>query len=152
MPTKHLQQLLDEYGKNHQHPINKLIHWIMVPLIFFAITALLWTVSLSPGINAAIVLSIPIALYYLTLSPKLGIGMMLFNAFCLTLCYLAEKHIEMPLWQVALMIFIPAWIGQFIGHYIEGRKPSFLKDLQFLLIGPAWLMAILYQRFSISEE
>ena len=32
-----------------------------------------------------------------------------------------------------------AWIGQFIGHKIEGAKPSFFEDLQFLLIGPAWV-------------
>ena len=39
-----------------------------------------------------------------------------------------------------LMIFVVAWIGQFDGHHIEGEKPSFAKDLQFLLIGPLWIV------------
>ena len=37
-------------------------------------------------------------------------------------------------------IFVVAWIGQFYGHKVEGKKPSFFKDLQFLLIGPVWCM------------
>lgn len=43
------------------------------------------------------------------------------------------------LFYVALGIFILAWIGQFIGHKIEGKRPSFFKDIQFLLIGPLWV-------------
>ncbi len=54
------------------------------------------------------------------------------------------------LWKTSLIIFIFAWIGQFIGHKIEGMKPSFLKDLQFLLIGPAWLLSFIYKKLNIS--
>jgi uncharacterized membrane protein YGL010W len=46
----------------------------------------------------------------------------------------------MPLFYTSLLIFVVAWVGQFYGHHIEGKKPSFLKDLQFLLIGPAWVL------------
>jgi uncharacterized membrane protein YGL010W len=53
------------------------------------------------------------------------------------------------LWQVCLALFIVAWIFQFIGHKIEGKKPSFFKDLQFLLIGPAWLLSFIYQKVGI---
>ena len=51
-----------------------------------------------------------------------------------------------PLWLIGIAVFVGAWIGQFIGHKIEGKKPSFFKDVQFLLIGPAWLMAFIYRR------
>jgi len=50
---------------------------------------------------------------------------------------------------VSLGIFVIAWIGQFIGHKIEGKKPSFLEDLQFLLIGPAWLLHFIYKKLGI---
>ena len=56
-----------------------------------------------------------------------------------------EANAPWPLWQVALVLFVLAWIGQFIGHKVEGKKPSFFKDLQFLLIGPAWLMSFVYR-------
>ena len=48
-----------------------------------------------------------------------------------------------------LGIFIVSWIGQFIGHKIEGQKPSFFDDLKFLLIGPAWLLSFIYKKIGI---
>jgi uncharacterized membrane protein YGL010W len=49
----------------------------------------------------------------------------------------------------ALIIFVVAWIGQFIGHKIEGKKPSFLQDVQYLLIGPAWLLHFIFKKVGI---
>jgi len=57
---------------------------------------------------------------------------------------------ETPLWAISLTLFVLAWIGQFIGHKIEGKKPSFFKDIQFLLVGPAWLMGFIYKRLGIN--
>jgi uncharacterized membrane protein YGL010W len=54
-----------------------------------------------------------------------------------------------PLWQICLGLFVVGWVGQFVGHKIEGQKPSFLKDIQFLLIGPLWLLAAVYRRVGI---
>jgi uncharacterized membrane protein YGL010W len=54
-----------------------------------------------------------------------------------------------PLWLVSAIVFVVAWIGQFYGHKVEGKKPSFLKDIQFLLIGPAWLLHFIYRRLGI---
>ena len=72
-------------------------------------------------------------LYYLRLSLVLFIGMLLFSALVLLgIHQIAQANIA-PLWLVMLIIFVVAWIGEFIGHNHEGKKPSFLKDLQFLL-------------------
>lgn len=49
----------------------------------------------------------------------------------------------------SIFLFVAAWIGQFIGHAIEGKKPSFLQDLQFLLIGPAWLLHFVFEKYKI---
>jgi uncharacterized membrane protein YGL010W len=54
------------------------------------------------------------------------------------------------LWLTSVTIFAVAWIGQFIGHAIEGKRPSFLEDLQFLLIGPLWLLAAAYRKIGVS--
>jgi uncharacterized membrane protein YGL010W len=71
--------------------------------------------------------------------------MLSFMAFCY--CGLAVLNLasSVPVWQICLALFVLAWIGQFIGHKIEGKKPSFLKDVVFLLIGPAWLMSKVYK-------
>ena len=101
------------------------------------------------AINIAMIVILLITLYYLRLSFSLGIGMFLFGIICLTLCFIIEQYIPVPLWLVCVIIFIVAWVGQFYGHHVEGKKPSFLKDIQFLLIGPMWLMSFVYKKAGI---
>ncbi len=153
---KTINQWLDEYGESHQNPTNKTVHWICVPLIFFSLLGLLYSIKLSffslgniQGNVALIVLTLTL-IYYFNLSKPLSAGMFLFSALCLFICYLIENSAFVPLWQACVTIFVLAWIGQFWGHKIEGKKPSFFKDLLFLMIGPAWLMSFIYQRLGIN--
>jgi len=151
---KTINDWLNEYGESHQNSTNKMVHWICVPTIFFCVVGLLYSVklgfSLSPtlSLNLAMVLLVLTVLYYARLSPALAVGMTLFSIVCLTLAQLIESG-GMILWQVCLGLFVLAWIGQFWGHSVEGKRPSFFKDLQFLLIGPAWLMSFVYRRLGI---
>ena len=57
--------------------------------------------------------------------------------------------IDPSIWKLSMLIFILGWIGQFIGHKIEGQKPSFFEDIQFLLIGPAWLLSFIYKKLGV---
>ena len=153
---KTINQWLAEYGESHQNPTNKTVHWICVPLIFFSVVGLLYSIKLPffnfgnmEGNVALIVLGLTLV-YYFTLSKSLAVGLLLFTSLCVCLCYLIEQSGFAPLWQVSITVFVLAWIGQFWGHKVEGKKPSFLKDLQFLMIGPAWLMSFIYQRLGIA--
>lgn len=153
-----IDALLSEYGESHQNATNKTIHWICVPLIFFSIVGLIWSIpsqvlqnliSDNPYVNwATLVLAITLV-YYLMLSVPLFFGMVVVAAVCSLLANYLSQAIAAPLWAVSLGIFMVAWIGQFYGHKVEGKKPSFFKDLQFLLIGPAWLMHFIYKRLGI---
>jgi uncharacterized membrane protein YGL010W len=153
---KTINQWLAEYGESHQNPTNKTVHWICVPLIFFSIVGLLFSLKLpffSLGEmqgNVALVVLFLTLVYYFTLSKSLTVGLFLFTSLCVYLCYLIEQSDFAPLWQVSITVFVLAWIGQFWGHKVEGKKPSFLKDIQFLMIGPAWLMSFIYQRLGIA--
>ena len=152
---KPIQQWLAEYGESHQNHTNKLIHWICVPTIFFSIVGLLYSIKLPFAIagitaNVAMIVLVLAVLYYFSLSRTLWIGLLLFTVLCLWLCYLIEVANFLPLWQVSIILFVLAWVGQFYGHKIEGKKPSFLKDIQFLLIGPAWLMSFIYKKLGIA--
>ena len=147
---------LGEYGTSHKNPVNKLLHWICVPLIVLTLFGLLWSLpvpdlfsSISPWLNWATVLVGAILLYYLALSPALAAGMLVaFTLILLVTKWLAT--LPWPLWLTSLTIFVVAWIGQFIGHAIEGKRPSFFKDVQYLLIGPLWLLAAAYRRIGLS--
>lgn len=152
--------LLQEYGMSHQNQTNKLIHWICVPSIFFSIVGLIYSIPseqisafmpfLEGFANWATFILLIVLVYYVSLSPPLALGMFFFSALCLALANFLELEFPGKLWLISIGIFVVAWIFQFYGHKIEGKKPSFLKDLQFLLIGPAWLMHFIYKKIGIA--
>lgn len=137
---KSLDMWLEEYGESHRNPVNKTIHWICVPVIQFCVLGLLY--SLHPY---AALTSIAISLiFYATLSLPLTLGMLAISIAMLALIS-ALPHV----FAVCLTLFVLAWAGQFYGHRVEGKKPSFFKDLQFLLVGPVWLLNFIYQRLGL---
>lgn len=152
MLNKSLEQWLDEYGESHQNPVNKQIHWVCVPLILWSVLALLWHLGSSslPWFNAATLLILCSLVFYSRLSWTLTLGMGVITAVSIALILLYQFFAPgLPLWAFALVVFTLAWVGQFVGHKIEGKKPSFFEDIQFLLIGPAWLMSFAYRRLGI---
>ncbi len=152
-----MQQWLDEYGESHRHPVNKRLHWICVPAILFSVLGLLWLIPVPAGaatlgtwVNWATLAVALAVIYYLVLSPALAFGMAAIVLLMLFVIAWLETAASFPAWLLFTGIFVIAWIGQFIGHQVEGRKPSFFKDLQFLLIGPAWLLADVYRQLGIA--
>ncbi|PXY41098.1 hypothetical protein DMB65_09090 [Flavobacterium cheongpyeongense] len=150
-----LEQWFEEYAVSHQNPKNKSIHYICVPAIYFSIVGLLMsipnksisnTLSLNMPIieNWAVVVLIFVLIFYTRLSIAMAFKIAVFSAICLTANYYISKIL--PLWMFSVGVFIIAWIGQFYGHNIEGKKPSFLKDVQFLMIGPAWVLENLFSK------
>jgi uncharacterized membrane protein YGL010W len=151
----------DQYSEHHQNPTNKLIHWICVPLIVFSIFGLVWAIpfpnlkflgSYNGYFNWASFLIAFAIYYYYKLSPVLSYFMLfVLMGFSYGIIELAEwqKAGGPALWLACLVIFVLAWIGQFIGHKIEGKKPSFLDDLKFLLIGPIWLLYFILKKLSV---
>lgn len=157
-----VEAYFDKYAESHRHPTNKLIHWICVPLIMFSILGLVWALpfphfgflgKMNGYINWATFLILFSMLYYLRLSVALATVMLLvifaFAAGIVSLEKLHDHQGWLPMWQVCAILFVLAWAGQFIGHRIEGKKPSFFDDLRFLLIGPIWLIHFLLQKAGI---
>lgn len=154
---KSIHQWLSEYGESHQNHTNKTVHWICVPLIMFSLIGLLWSIptpdsfkNFSFPLNYGTIFLLLALCYYLVLSIPLTIGMLFVTTAIIAGNYYLAKADIAPLWLISILIFAVAWIGQFIGHNIEGKKPSFLKDLQFLLIGPMWLLSFIYKKLNIA--
>ncbi len=151
--------LLEEYGHSHQNHTNKMIHWFCVPAIFFSVVGLVFSIPsgamldslsfLGSFANWASISLLLILIYYISLSVPLSLGMLFFSALCLALANFLDIAFPGKLWAISIGIFVIAWIIQFVGHKIEGKKPSFFKDVQFLLIGPAWLMHFIYKKIGI---
>jgi len=151
-----IDALLEKYGESHLNLTNKFIHWVCVPAIMFSLFALLFSIPFFTNrtlwANWAMVVLVLAWIYYARLSTTMFVGFVIIGGLILwgvfRLYVFAEYDPgKLALW--ACIIFVVAWIGQFIGHKIEGKKPSFLEDIQFLLIGPAWLMHFIFKKIGI---
>jgi len=153
--TRKIDALLEEYGESHQNPTNKLVHWICVPVIVWTVMALVWSLPVPaafaamPNVNWLTPVLALTLLYYIIVSWRLAIGVAIYAVACLWVIVYYQANFTLPLWQFALIVFVVAWIGQFWGHKVEGKKPSFFKDVQFLMIGPAWLIHFIYKKVGI---
>jgi uncharacterized membrane protein YGL010W len=153
--------LFDKYAESHQNHTNKTIHWICVPLIVFSLLGLVWQFpfpelaflgAYKSYLNWASFLITFALYYYYTLSPVLFflmiwvIGLMSYGIVQIEYLFgLGTSNA----YVTYLIIFVLAWVGQFIGHKIEGKKPSFLDDVKFLLIGPIWLLHFICKKIGL---
>jgi len=149
-----IEDWLASYAADHRNPTNVAVHWVCVPAILWAVVAFLWLLPVPPSIGrtgfwCGLVMVGAFAFYW-RLSRPLGAAMAVLFVLLGLLTeglhrWLGGQHL---LW-LAIGVFVAAWVGQFVGHRIEGRRPSFLTDLAYLLIGPAWLVGKLMRRTGI---
>jgi uncharacterized membrane protein YGL010W len=149
-----IEKLLLQYSESHQNKTNVLIHAIAVPSIYFVTLGLIWAIPVPDfiadfNVTWAHILAIPILFYYFKLSGPIGAAMTLLTIACFGGINLIAYY-GVSVWLFCLSLFIVMWILQFIGHKIEGKKPSFLDDLRFLLVGPAWWWMHWLKRLNIS--
>lgn len=154
-PRRPVDRFLGNYSEDHRNPTNRLVHWVCVPLIVWTVIALLWVIPVPPsfgrpGLWAALALFLA-TVFYLRLSRRLAIALVVFFAVLMAVTHVLYQAIGASalLWM-AVGVFVAAWIAQFVGHQIEGKRPSFLTDLVYLLIGPMWLMSKIFRRAGIA--
>lgn len=139
--TRRVDQLLAHYGESHRHPTNELIHYTAIPLIMLSLVGLIYAlhpVAAYLFIGASLV-------YYARLSWVFFFTMLVGSAVLLALVH------AMGAQRVAICatIFVVAWVFQFIGHKIEGKKPSFFEDIQYLWVGPLFVLSHLFNKLGI---
>ena len=137
-----VDHLLAHYGESHQNPTNELIHYIAIPLIVFSLIGLLHWVHPYLALFAVA----GSVVYYARLSTVFMVVMTLLAALCL---YVVGQMPSTTLLVTSILVFVVSWIFQFIGHKIEGKKPSFFEDLQYLLVGPLFVLSHLFLKLRI---
>lgn len=157
-----IEIIFAEYSHCHQNQFNKTIHWICTPAIFFGLVGLFFSIPpllletyfpfMHNFANWATFFLIMVAFYYATLSPPLALGMILFSSICLAMVNLIHLVSPIPLWMLSLFIFGMAWFLQLYGQKVEGKKIPIYKNFQFIFIGPAWLMHIIYKKFGFAYK
>jgi uncharacterized membrane protein YGL010W len=142
LTERRIDQLLAHYGESHQHPVNERIHFIAIPLIMLSLIGLIFCIHpwLAYGFMAASMV------YYARLSSVFLAAMGVWSVALLALVH-AMGDFRLPL---CISIFVGAWVLQFIGHKLEGKKPSFFEDVQYLWVGPLFVLRPLLQRYAIA--
>lgn len=141
--AREIDSLLAKYAESHRNHTNELIHIVCVPVIVFSLLGIVWAIH--PVAAVAVVAAA--MWYYFQLSRPFALGMLAMSALMLGLLSLLPSPAVLPL---SIAMFVLAWVGQFVGHQIEGKKPSFLDDLRFLLIGPLFVLGFLYRRLDLA--
>jgi uncharacterized membrane protein YGL010W len=151
--TRPVDRFFAAYADDHRHPTNQGLHVLCVPAIVWSLLALLYCIPLGAGLptgSLAAVMAVASVAFWLWLSLPLGLGAGVLMA--LSWGSVAALHAASGTPALAVIgaaVFVVAWVGQFIGHHIEGRRPSFFTDLVYLMIGPVWVLAKGYRRLSV---
>jgi uncharacterized membrane protein YGL010W len=139
--TRKVDILLEHYGSSHKNAANELIHFAAIPLIMLSIVGLMY--ALNPWVAYAFMAASMV--YYARLSTVFLIAMVVWSVLLFWLITLMGDRV----WQTSLVIFVGAWIAQFIGHHLEGKKPSFFEDIQYLWVGPLFVLSKLFRKIGI---
>ena len=140
--TRKVDLLLAHYGESHRNPRNEVIHFVAIPLIMLSLIGLLY--ALHPWVAYAFVAASMI--YYARLSLVFLLAMAVLSAIGLLVVHAMGDRVL----AISAAIFVAAWIAQFVGHKIEGMKPSFFEDLQYLWVGPLFVLSFLYRRLNLA--
>lgn len=151
--TRPVDRFFDAYSADHRDATNQLLHVLCVPAIVWSLLALVYCIPLGAGAPTgllAAVLAVVAVAFWCWLSLPLGLG----AGVAMALSYWSVAALHAALGSAALAVigaavFVAAWVGQFIGHHIEGRRPSFFTDLVYLMIGPVWVLAKGYRKASL---
>lgn len=151
---RQIEKLISKYGESHQNKTNIWIHAIAVPSIYLVSIGLVWSIHVPEfiaqfNVNFAHIVAIPVLYYYFKLSGPIGAAMTLLTIASFGCIKLVESA-GISVLYFSVILFVVMWILQFIGHKVEGKKPSFFEDLRFLLIGPAWWWVHWLKRMNIS--
>ena len=139
---RRVEQLIAHYGQSHQNPGNEVIHFIAIPLIMLSLVGML--VALHPFVAYAFVAASMV--YYARLSVVFFVTMVVWSALTIAVVLMMGANV-LP---ISVAIFVGAWILQFVGHKMEGKKPSFFEDIQYLWVGPLFVLSKLFGKLGVA--
>lgn len=152
--------LMVQYAEYHRDRRNIATHFVGIPLIVFAIGALLARPAVELGgiswTPSGIVFLLGSIWYFTRGNFTLALATVIVNGILFALGHRVADLSTAAWLTISVGAFIVGWIIQFVGHYYEGRKPAFVDDLVGLMIGPMfvtgeWLFAMGWNKPLLAE-
>ncbi|MEJ2297244.1 MAG: DUF962 domain-containing protein [Woeseiaceae bacterium] len=146
---------LERYERNHQDLENPVVYWAAVPMIVLGTVGVLWYLpapveffEISPLLNWGTAFLMATAIYYFIISLSLAIGMLPFLLGIAAIhSWLAQSGY--PQLGVSIALLIAGTVGLWLGRRGNGGLSAILQDFQLMMIGPVWLLSVLYRRFRV---
>ncbi|MCP4300888.1 MAG: DUF962 domain-containing protein [Gammaproteobacteria bacterium] len=146
---------LERYEQNHSDLTNPWVYWAAVPMVVVGTVGLLWYLpvpvefyDISPLLNWGSVFLMAATIYYFIISLSIAIGMLPFMLGLATL-QLWLTASEYPALGVSTGLLVAGIVGLWLGRRGAGGIRAIVEDLQLMMIGPAWLLSVIYRRFGI---
>ena len=146
---------LRRYEETHSDLTNPVVYWAAVPMVVLGTVGLLWSLpipdafyEISPLMNWGTAFLMAAAVYYFIISVSLAIGMLPFVIGVAGINMWLDGS-DFSLLRVSIVLLLAGIIGLWLGHRNQGGIRPVLDDLQFMMIGPAWLLSVLYKRIGI---
>jgi len=146
---------LERYEQAHSDLGNPVVYWAAVPMVVVGTVGLLWYLpipaefaQISPLLNWGSAFLMATTIYYFIISLSLAIGMLPFvlGLASLQLWLTASQY---PALGVSVGLLSAGIVGLALGRRGHGGLLALLQDLQLMMIGPAWLLSVIYRRFGI---
>jgi peptidoglycan/LPS O-acetylase OafA/YrhL len=146
---------LERYAEINARLTSPALYWVAVPLVVTGVVGLLWSLpvpeqfyEISPLLNWGTAFLMAAAVYYFIISLPIAIGMLPFILGVAAIqLWLEQSLYSHP--HVAAGLVTGGVIGLWLGHRDQPGVRPLLTDLQLIMIGPAWLLSVLYRRLGI---
>ena len=140
------QRQLAVYVQYHRDPRNFAMHVVGILLLFTGAVLPLTLVRfafLGVELSLAVILAVPVLLYWLLLDTTLGLGILVAAAALLSIATIIADHASITMmWLIFCALITLGFSAQVIGHKVfEGRDASLFTFPSHLLLGPMFVMA-----------
>ena len=146
---------LERYEENHKDLRNPVVYWAAVPMVVGGPGGILWDlpvppefIEISPLLNWGSAFLMASAIYYFIISLSLAIGLL---PFLLGIAAVHQWLAASP-WPhsgASVSLLLSGTAGLVLGRWGTGGLRGIVEDFQLMMIGPAWLLSVLYRRFRI---
>ncbi|RXH02316.1 DUF962 domain-containing protein [Bradyrhizobium vignae] len=143
------QRQLAVYVEYHRDPRNTAMHVVGILLLFTGAVLPLTLVKLPLlgfNVSLAVILALPVLIYWLLLDAALGLGILAVSVVLFSVAAtIAAQVSTASMWAIFATLVVLGLAAQAIGHKVfEGREASLFTFPSHLLLGPMFVMAKLF--------
>ena len=162
-PLRRVDRYFAEFEAMSQHPGNRALQYLFIPLFSFGLLGLIWMIPFPEiaflkkhgyhiFLNWGSFFIAFVVYYYLRLAPTLSYAV-LFSIGIMSFLIVQLEYVERDggpaVWQVCGLFMVLPFLILWLGSRAESRPVSLRGFLKMLLHGPIWLWHFVFRKLRI---